>query len=262
MKKFLAIMEVLWGRLTSGMYGIYSALIMTTLGALLVITYQKHDTHKLIIVLVMAIIVCMWYYISSYYILYKRVKKASMIYQKFWLKINGEMINDHDDLMTKHQVIEKYCFIEWNDDKNQIIDTIRLLYRTSSVKFKDAKEFVEAVEALEKGRVHYALDVHDFNAGIFRVRRIGDDKVRRRDDLMTALDVYSESVDMLDFSSKIPEASLTYSGNDVVAVSYVLPSPKLIDSYKETRLVDIANATFKHDFTLEKIDSTHYNLVM
>jgi hypothetical protein len=30
----------------------------------------------------------------------------------------------------------------------------------------------------------------------------------------------------------------------------------------DARLVDIANATFKHDFTLEKIDSTHYNLVM
>ena len=262
MKKFLAIMEVLWGRLTSGSNKIYNFLILIALGVFLVIAYQKHDTHKFIITLIIAIVVCIWYYMSSYYILYERVKKASMIYQKFWLKIGGAMIHDDDDLMTKYQVLDQYCIIEWNDDKKRIIDTIRLLYRTSSVKFNDAKEFVEAVEALEKGRVHYALDVHDFNAGIFRVRRIGDDKVRRRDDLMTALDVYSESVDMLDFSSKIPEASLTYSGNDVVAVSYVLPSPKLIDSYKETRLVDIANATFKHDFTLEKIDSTHYNLVM
>jgi hypothetical protein len=48
----------------------------------------------------------------------------------------------------------------------------------------------------------------------------------------------------------------------MIVVSYVLPAPKLIDSYKETRLVDLANATFKRDFTLEKIDSTHYDLVM
>lgn len=262
MKKFSAIMKVLWGRLTSGLYKIYNFLILIALGVFLVIAYQKHDAHKFIIVLIIAIIVCIWYYASSYYILHERVKKASMIYQKFWVKMGIPAINDNDDLMKKYQTINKYCFIEWNDDKKRIIDTIRLLYRTSSIKFKDAKEFVEAVESLEKGRVHYALDVHGFNDGVLRARRISDDKVRRRDDIMTALNVYSESVDMLDFSSKIPEVSLTYSGNEVVAVSYVLPAPKLIDSYKETRLVDIANATFKHDFTLEKIDSTHYNLVM
>lgn len=262
MKKFSAIMKVLWGRLTSGLYKIYNFLILITLGVFLVIAYQKHDPHKFIITLIIAIIVCIWYYASSYYILYERVKKASMIYQKSWLKIGGTMIHDNDDLMKKYQVLDQYCLIEWNDDKNCLIDTISLLYRTTSIKFTYAKEFVDAVEASEKGRVHYALDVHGFNDGILRARRISDDKIHERNDIMTALEVYSESVEGLDFSSKIPEASLTYSGNEVVAVSYTLPAPKLIDSYKETRLVDLANATFKRDFTLEKIDSTHYNLVI
>lgn len=163
--------------------------------------------------------------------------------------------------MKKYQLINKYCIIKWDDNKKCIIDTIRLIYSTPSIKFNDAKEFVEAVEDLEKGRVHYALDVHDFNDGILQARRISDDKIKRRDDLMTALQLYSASVENLDFSPRIPEASLTYSGNDVVAVSYILPAPKLIESYQESRLIEIANTTFKHNFTLKKIDSTHYNLV-
>lgn len=259
MKKFFAVMKVFGQRLASKKYNL---LILIALGLLLIIAYQKHDTHKFIISIIITIIVCIWYYLSSYYILYKRVKKASIIYQKFWVKIGIPAINDNDDFMKKYQLINKYCIIEWNNNKSCLIDTIRLVYRTPSIDFNDAKELVEAVEASEKGRVHYALDIHDFNDGILRVRRISDDKIKKRDDIMTALQLYSASVDMLDFKSRIPEVSVAYSGNnDVVAVSYVLPAPKLINSFNETRLVDIADATFKHNFTLEKIDSTHYNLV-
>lgn len=258
MKNFFAVMKVFGQKLASKKYNL---LILIVLGLLLIITYQKHDTHKFIISIIIAIIVCIWYCLSSYYILHKRVKKASIIYQKFWVKIGIPAINDNDDFMKKYQVINKYCIIEWNKNKSCLIDTIRLIYRTPSINFNDAKELVEAVEASEKGHVHYALDVHDFNDGILRVRRISDDKINRRDDIMTALQLYSASVEMLDFQSKIPEVSISYSGNDVVAVSYTLPAPKLIDSFNETRLVDIVNATFKHSFTLEKIDSTHYNLV-
>lgn len=127
MKKNLAIMRVFVGKGKLS-FKICNLLILITLVALLVITYQKHDTRKFLITLMIAIAVCIWQYVSSYYILYERVKKASIIYQKFWSKIGGPIINDNDDLMKKYEIINKYCLIEWNADKSRLIDKIRLLY--------------------------------------------------------------------------------------------------------------------------------------
>jgi hypothetical protein len=47
--------------------------------------------------------ISIWYYISSYYILYEQVGKASMIYQKFWIKIGGTMIHDNDALTKRDE---------------------------------------------------------------------------------------------------------------------------------------------------------------